>query len=77
MAVLKEATVSTDPSERYWAVTWLGVNKEKSAQSLVESLTKDNDGSVRVAANLALYKIDSGYNPIPSLAREIDNNNFY
>lgn len=73
--VLKDAANSKDLSERYWAVTWLGVNKEKSAQPLVEKLTKDNDGSVRVAANLALYKIDSNYNPIPGLSKELDNNN--
>ncbi|MEN8118289.1 MAG: sulfatase-like hydrolase/transferase [Bacteroidota bacterium] len=73
--VLMEKTNSKDPSERYWAVTWLGVNKVKSAQKKVAELTKDKDGSVRIAANLALYKIDSGYNPVPALGKELKNEN--
>lgn len=73
--VLMEASNSKDPSERYWAVTWLGVNKVKNAKTKVISLTVDINPAVRVAANLALYKIDSGFNPIPALAKELDNEN--
>jgi hypothetical protein len=64
-----------EPAEKYWAVTWLGVNKVRSAQKQVEKLTKDNNASVRIAANLALYKIDPDYNPIPALSEELDNKN--
>lgn len=66
---------SKDPSERYWAVTWLGVNKVKSAKDIVKSLSGDDNPTVRIAANLALYKIDTNYNPIPSLGEELNNNN--
>jgi len=75
ISVLKEAVDSDDPSERYWAATWLGVNKEKTAENKIESLTQDENASVRVAANLALYKINPDYNPIPALAEEVTNEN--
>jgi hypothetical protein len=73
--VLTDALKSKEPSERYWAVTWLGVNRVKSARKSVEALTKDKDASVRIAANLALYKIDPEYNPIPALSKEVNHNN--
>jgi len=75
ISVLKEAVDSDDPSERYWAATWLGVNKEKTAENKIESLTQDENASVRVAANLALYKINPDFNPIPALAEEVSNEN--
>lgn len=74
-SVLLEAINSKEPSERYWAVTWLGVNKVKSASDNVDALKDDKNPSVRIAANLALYKIDSGYNPIPSLSKEVSHKN--
>jgi hypothetical protein len=74
-AVLLEALYSQYPSERYWAVTWLGVNKAVSALEKVEELTRDNDPSVRIATNLALYKIDPTYDPIPALSKEVSHNN--
>lgn len=64
-----------EPAERYWAVTWLGVNKVKSAQTKVEALTSDKNPSVRIAANLALYKIDPSYDPIPALSKEVNHKN--
>lgn len=72
---LLEAINSNEPSERYWAVTWLGVNKVQAAKNKVTELTKDTNPSVRVAANLALYKIDSNYNPIPGLSKEVNHKN--
>jgi arylsulfatase A-like enzyme len=74
-SVLLEAMKSNEPSERYWAATWLGVNKVKSAQKSVETLISDENPSVRIAANLALYKIDSSYDPIPALSKELNNKN--
>jgi arylsulfatase A-like enzyme len=74
-AVLLEAIYSQHPSERYWAVTWLGVNKAENALDKVEELTRDNDPSVRIAANLALYKIDPQYDPITALGKEVSHKN--
>lgn len=73
--VLMEAANSVDPSERYWAATWLGVNKVISAREKVIALTGDSNPTVRVAANLALYKIDKNYNPISALGKEVFNKN--
>lgn len=73
--VLMNAIHSEDPSERYWAATWLGVNKEKAAQLVVKGLTNDKNAAVRIAANLALYKIDPEFNPVPALAKEVEHEN--
>lgn len=73
--VLLESINSKDPSERYWAVTWLGVNKVEQARTKVIALTGDRNPAVRVAAILALYKIDPDFNPVPALAKELNNEN--
>ncbi|TKG93927.1 sulfatase [Puteibacter caeruleilacunae] len=72
---LVRAVDSDDPSERYWAVTWLGVNKISTARERLVSLIEDQEASVRIAANLALYKIDPTYNPLPALNKELKNEN--
>jgi arylsulfatase A-like enzyme len=74
-AVLLETLVSQDPSERYWAVTWLGFNKADNTFEKVEKLIRDKDPSVRIAANLALFKIDPQYDPIPALSKEVNHQN--
>jgi arylsulfatase A-like enzyme len=75
ISLLEEKLESECPSERYWAATWLGVNKIKSVQNKIENLTRDENATVRVAANLALYKINPEYNPIPALGDEVSNDN--
>lgn len=75
ISFLEEKLDSECPSERYWTITWLGVNKVKSVQKKIEKLTRDENASVRVAANLALYKINPDYNPVPALAEEVSNEN--
>ena len=75
ISFLEEKLDSECPSERYWAATWLGVNKVKSIQNKIKNLTRDVNATVRVAANLALYKINPDYNPIPALAEELSNEN--
>ena len=51
------------------------MNKVQSAKDKVILLSSDDNPTVRIAANLALYKIDPTYNPIPSLGEEVNNNN--
>lgn len=75
ITALLEASYSGEPAERYWAATWLGVNKEASAKDKLTSLTNDTEPSVRIAANLALYKVNPDYNPIPALGKEINHKN--
>jgi len=73
--VLMEAIDSGEAAERYWAATWLGVNRVGRARTKVAALTSDPDPSVRIAANLALYKIDPSYDPIPALGQEVNHRN--
>lgn len=72
---LTDACDSEEPAERYWAVTWLGVNGVNSAMDRMKELTSDPEPSVRIAAQLALYRIDPAYDPIPGLGREVNNEN--
>ena len=74
-SVLVAAINSSEPAERYWAVTWLGNNKTGGVQNKIKELTKDKEPSVRIAANLALYKIDPDFDPIPGLSKEVNNSN--
>lgn len=73
--VLIKAIHSGEPAERYWAVTWLGINRVGAAREQVAASAADPDPSVRIAANLALYKIDPSYDPIPALGKEVDHKN--
>jgi hypothetical protein len=73
--VLLKAINSGEPAERYWAVTWLGINRVGAAKDQVAPLTVDPDPSVRIAANLALYKIDPSFDPIPALGMEVGHRN--
>ena len=45
---------SPDPSTRYWAAVWLGVNKTAESKSTLLELTNDSVPTVRVAAARAL-----------------------
>ena len=74
-SILIDALSSNEPAERYWAANWLGVNKATSAKNKLKALTKDSEPCVRIASNLALYKIDEDYNPIPALGKEINHKN--
>jgi hypothetical protein len=75
ITTLLDKIESSEPSERYWAVTWLGVNKAKSAQRQVEKLLNDAEPSVQIASSLALYKIDPDFNPIPALGKALEHPN--
>ena len=45
---------SPDPSTRYWAAVWLGVNKTAGSKAILLDLTNDSVPTVRVAAARAL-----------------------
>jgi arylsulfatase A-like enzyme len=47
---------SPDPSTRYWAAVWLGVNKSAKGKATLRKLTADPVPGVRVAAAQALCK---------------------
>lgn len=48
---------SADPSTRYWAAVWLGVNKTEKSKATLLKLTNDPVPAVRVAAAQALCKL--------------------
>ena len=48
---------SSDPSTRYWAAVWLGVNKTEKSKATLLKLTNDPVPAVRVAAAQALCKL--------------------
>ncbi|MBT6450588.1 MAG: sulfatase-like hydrolase/transferase, partial [Verrucomicrobiales bacterium] len=55
-AKLLEYVKSPDPSTRYWAAVWLGVNKTADGKATLLKLTADPVPSIRVAAAQALCK---------------------
>lgn len=55
-AKLLDFAKSSDPSTRYWAAVWLGVNKTAESKSPLLQLTTDTVPAVRVAAAQALCK---------------------
>jgi hypothetical protein len=48
---------SADPSTRYWAAVWLGVNEAANAKPVLEKLAADETPAVRIAAAQALVKL--------------------
>ena len=54
---LLAATSHPDPSTRYWAAVWLGVNKTASAKPQLESMLSDKHAAVRIASAQALVKL--------------------
>ena len=56
-AKLLEHAKSPDPSTRYWATVWLGVNKRADAEPILLKLIADPVPAVRVAAAQALCKL--------------------
>ena len=56
-AKLLEYATSPDPSTRYWAAVWLGVNKTADGKVTLLKLTADPVPAIRVAAAQALYRL--------------------
>ena len=56
-AKLLEYTKSPDPSTRYWAAVWLGVNKTADSKATLLKLTADPVPAIRVVAAQALCKL--------------------
>jgi arylsulfatase A-like enzyme len=54
---LMDFAKSADPSTRYWAAVWLGVNKTAAGKATLLKLTTDSVPAVRVAAAQALCKL--------------------
>lgn len=72
---LLDGLASDRPSIRYWAATWLGNLREKSATAPLIQLTEDATPAVRVAAALALCKMGHHRQYVPVLAEHIESDN--
>ncbi len=56
-SALLEFASSEDPSTRYWAAVWLGVNHVEAGRSTLQALVSDETPAVRVAAAQALVRL--------------------
>ena len=56
-AKLLEYAKSSDPSTRYWAAVWLGINETTEGKATLLKLTADRVSAIRVAASQALYRL--------------------
>ena len=56
-AKLLEYAKSSDPSTRYWAAVWLGVNETTEGKATLLKLTADRVPAIRVTAAQALYRL--------------------
>jgi len=61
--------------EKYWAATWLGVNKDEQSKPALEEMTRSETGALRIAALLGLHKTSPKDEYLEKLADEINNPN--
>ena len=73
-AKLLDFAESADPSTRYWAAVWLGVNKSAKGKATLLKLTADPVPGVRVAAAQALCKLGD-LNQLKLLVKHINDPN--
>jgi arylsulfatase A-like enzyme len=62
-------------SQKYWAATWAGVNKDKRAEESLKKMTTSKTPALRVASLLALYRIKPCDEYLKGLTNEINNPN--
>lgn len=72
---LHNALMSPDPSHRYWAATWLGINGGEKSIHLLEERLKDPVSTVRIAAARSLHQLGSTQNTVQIIADEIGDYN--
>ena len=69
---LRQGLEYEESSVRYWAATWLGNSGDTEAIPYLEKLTQDEKPTVRVAAALALCKLDYQDAYLEKIIDEID-----
>lgn len=67
-------TESPDPSTRYWAAVWLGVNQVSAAGPTLRKLTSDDTATVRIAAAQALHRLGDD-STLPLLLEHLEDPN--
>jgi len=75
LRTLRKLIEAGNNSQKYWAATWLGVNKDKESIPALIKLTTSETPTLRVASLLALHKIEPKYEYLKGLTNEINNPN--
>ncbi len=73
--VLLAGSDDLDPSIRYWAVTWLGVNKSEGGIAKISKMTHDPVPAVRIASGLALCRMGQTEAGVSAILNEVDDEN--
>ena len=76
IAALRKGLDDDNPAVRYWAATWLGVQKNVGSSKVLVQATKDSDPAVRVASALALYRLGKGEKGIDVILKTIEDDNW-
>lgn len=75
LEALRDALDSEAASLRYWALTWLGVNEDRTSLERIRDGMSDESPAVRIAAALALCRIGFADEGAPLLAGHINDPN--
>jgi len=75
LKTLRKLIETGNNSQKYWAATWLGVNKDKKSIPALIKLTTSETPALRVASLLALHKIKPKDEYLKGLTNEINNPN--
>jgi len=72
---LRKLLETGNDCQKYWAATWLGVNKDKQSEPALKKLTESETPAVRIASLLALHRIKPNDEYLKGLTNEINNPN--
>jgi len=75
LKTLRKLLKTGNNSQKYWAATWLGVNKDKKSAPSLKEMTASETPALRVASLLALHKIKPNDEYLKALTNEINNPN--
>jgi arylsulfatase A-like enzyme len=76
IAALRKGLNAENPAVRYWAATWLGVQKNVESSKALIQATKDSDPAVRVASALALSRLGKAEKGIDVILKAIEDDNW-
>ena len=75
LKILRKLLETGNDCQKYWAATWLGVNKDKRSEKFLKKLTTSETPVLRVASLLALHRIKPNDEYLKGLTNEINNPN--
>jgi len=75
LKTLRKLLKTGNDSQKYWAATWAGVNKDKQSEKSLKKMTTSETPALRVASLLALHRIKPNDEYLKGLTNEINNTN--